>query len=352
MNMRVIAILGCGGNAGINFVKCIQKYDSSIKIIGFDIDKYNLASCNSDVKIYLPFNNPEEKIRIINQAIVEYKIEFIHAQPDIEVGFLCEFADKINCKAFNHTLEEHKLFNDKLKCSKLWREGLDLAFVSHSLNSVIENRDLWRRLSLNGKVWCRAITGAGSKAALPVSNFNEAINWAKYWVDNKGLTMKDFMLSEYLPGQEYAVLTFWVNGELIQSQARERLVYFFGSVMPSGQSSTPAVARIISNSDVYHVAKKAILTIAEIPNGIYCVDLKRSVTGDIIPMEVNYGRFFTTSDFFAELGVNTPAEYLRSVQDNYIPNIQVNTINKPYLWIRGLDKSPTLTIDDNEYFNK
>jgi len=100
--MKTIGLLGCGGNAGINFVKSLKIYNPNIKVIGFDLDKYNLVSCNADVKIHLNFHNIDDKIKKINSFINEYKIDFLHAQPDSEVRFLCEHGHLLDCKVFQY----------------------------------------------------------------------------------------------------------------------------------------------------------------------------------------------------------------------------------------------------------
>ena len=149
------------------------------------------------------------------------------------------------------------------------------------------------------------------------------------------------MVSEYLPGAEYAVQTFWVEGQLVHSQARERVVHFFANVMPSEQSSTPAVARTVSEPDVYETAYKAIKAFEPDPHGIYCVDLRRNHEGLPFPTEINYGRFFTTSDFFATLGVNTPAAYIDYMTTGYWASL-IETLTDDIYWLRGLDREPFL----------
>ena len=171
-----------------------------------------------------------------------------------------------------------------------------------------------------------------------------------YWVKNKKIKADDFMLSEFLPGKEYAVQTLWHDGKLLHSQARERVEYFFGNMIPSGQSSTPSVAKTVKDQDVYDMANAAINSITGSPNGIYCVDMKRNSLGILIPTEVNYGRFFTTSDFFSSLGMNSPKLYCKMLQ-GYFPikdDIKINCIEDEYYWLRGLDKLPTL-IEGSEY---
>lgn len=339
---KVILLLGAGGNAGINFVKCLKLKDKNTKIVGVDINKFNLISSNSDFKYLLDKNiNNKEKINVINNLIKVHKVDFIHAQPDPEVEFLCKNKENINSEIFDHDFSLCKLMADKLKCSKIWQNKLGFKYTTCTLLEAIKDPALWDSvLNDNIAVWCRSIKGAGSKAALPVRSIKQAEDWADYW-KSRGLDKKDFMLSEYLPGNEYAVQTFWVKGKLIHAQARQRLEYFFGNLMPSGQSSTPSVAKTIKNENVYNTALKAIRSITEKPHGIFCVDLKENKNKIIIPMEINYGRFFTTSDFFGNLGINTPDVYInwKEIKES---DIKINSLNDTFYWLRGLDKEPTL----------
>jgi len=341
--MKTIGLLGCGGNAGINFVKSIKMADPNMTIVGFDTDIYKLASSNSDIKILINNQDTHNKIKTINANINKYKIDAIHAQPDSEVKFLCKNQDRIECFVFDHNIDEWNLFSNKLLCAKKWIAKLNLGFISYTLGDVIKNNILWNNLTSNqNKVWIRMIRGAGSKAALPVLSLIDAQSWANHWINTTNCSIEDFMVSEFLPGPEYGVQTFWIDGNMIHAQARQRLVYFFGNIMPSGQSSTPSVAVTIKDSKVYNIAKNAILSLNPRPNGIYCVDLKTNINNEIIPIEINYGRFFTTSDFFATLNVNTPYVYIETILNNTISNIQINSIDKQYYWIRGIDREPQL----------
>ena len=337
-----VLLLGCGGNAGINYVKSLRMTSEKYYIVGCDLDVYNLVSSNCDKKILLSIDNMEEKKKNVLKIIKEEKIDYIHPQPDMEVKFLIENKVLYGKYTFNHDLDIWNKMADKLYCQHVWNKDLNLGFSSYSIKEVIKNPKLFDELIANsGKAWIRAIRGAGSKAALPIKTFDIAMSWAKYWVEMKGMSMDDFMLAEYLNGNEYAVQTFWIDGELIQSQARQRMVYFFHAIMPSGQSSTPAVAKIVNERDVYDTAYNAIKAIDKKPHGIYCVDLKRNSKNIVVPMEINYGRLFTTSDFFAKLGVNTPFAMV-----NYFMNkkkdFAVEKVKEEYIWIRGIDKEPFL----------
>lgn len=341
-----ILLLGCGGNAGINFVKSLKKYSSrSYTVYGIDMNPYYLTASNADIKISQPkFNNEYEKINFLEKIIDENKINFIHAQPDPEVEFLLRNKKYFSNVLFDHQYDIWQNFSNKLYCQKIWKEKLNLNVQIESFFDICNNPQRFKEIvDVSGKAWIRYSEGAGSKAALPVTTLEQAKSWVSYWKECRNLNEDKFMVAEYLPNEEYAVQTIWKQGQLIQIQARKRLIYFFGALMPSGQTSTPAVAVTVNdkNHPVYNVAKKAILSIHPNPHGIYCVDLKENVNKNIIPMEVNYGRFFTTSDFFASIGRNMPEEYIKIFNKENV--IYTEPLEETKYWIRGLDKEPVLS---------
>lgn len=345
--MRV-ALLGSGGVAGINFCKSINMDSEGIFTLGFDIDEYNIHRSVTDKNVLIDRSmDAKGRLNLINSECRKHKIDMIHGQPDAEVRFLLENKSKLDTKTFGHSIDEWNIYNNKLSCQKTWAKKLELDFLCYSLEEVLRKPKLFFNLQKqNSKIWFRAIRGAGSKAALPITSLEHAKSWAKYWVDVKNYSMEDFMLCEFLPGSEYAVQTLWINGDLIHSQCRERLVYLFGEIMPSGQSSTPSVAKTISDDRVYDIAHRSILATSSKPHGIYCVDLKVSSTGNLIPTEVNYGRFFTTSDFFASVGTNTPLAYCKYIMDGVEPKKQINSAIADAYWIRGIDSDPRLVFMD------
>lgn len=340
--MSNILLLGSGGNAGINFTKCLKK--SGHTIFGADMNKYYLAAGNVDVKLRIDYSSEQAKVNSIARGVNKFAIDMIHAQPDVEVEFLLKHKYVFQSKIFPHSLDTWQRFANKLLCQNIWSRKIKV-FMAYPYKDILQYPHLFDSLLERGggKAWIRAIKGAGSKGALPIQTIEQGKNWVAYWKEVRNIPNSDFMVCQFLPGKEYAVQTFWLNGELVHSQARERMVYFFGALMPSGQTSTPSVACTVDNKKVYQTAYNSIKAIDQKPHGIYCVDLKEDVDGDPIPMEVNYGRFFTTSDFFSYIGINSPLEYVNSfTQKGYIPSPKIETIKETLYWIRGLDKEPKL----------
>lgn len=340
--MNKILLLGCDGNAGINYAKSIWMADKSVEIIGTGFSPYHInVARDVGIEAVLIDRNEwdiEAKNKFINEAIL-YGVGFIHAQPEEEVRDLCLMQEKevIKARTFGKNIGEWRLFQDK--GAAMQTGGID--FISY-----LEMRDnevnFTRLLKRTGVAWIRARTGSGSKWALPVMTPQQAKNWVDYLVLSKGASPSDFILSEYLPGNEYAVQLFYIDGELFHCQVRERVEHHFAKQMVSGQSSTPSVAKTVDNPEISFYAASCVLDAVERPNGIYGVDIRLNHDGEPVMTEINYGRYYTTNNFFSSIGINTPYEEYQYVISGKIPSKKIDSICDEMYWIRGLDHEPVL----------
>jgi len=151
------------------------------------------------------------------------------------------------------------------------------------------------------------------------------------------MSASDFMLSEFLGGREFAYQSVWQDGELVAGQARERVEYLYGHLTPSGQTSTPSVARTVAEPEVDRLACAAIKALDPRPRGVYCVDIKESSSGEPKVTEINAGRFFTTSNFFAHAGLNMPDMLVRCALGEHPPQRGSSPLAPDLYWIRMVD---------------
>jgi carbamoyl-phosphate synthase large subunit len=171
-----------------------------------------------------------------------------------------------------------------------------------------------------------------------VSSPDQAVAWARYWRELRGLDVTEFMVSEFLPGREFAFQSVWRDGDLVTSAARERLEYVFGHLMPSGQSSSPSVARTVHDDRVNELATSAVLAVDPRATGVFCVDLKEDEQGRPLVTEINAGRFFTTSNFLAEAGANMPYEYIRLAYGEDVEGLaRYDAVEEDLYWVRMID---------------
>jgi hypothetical protein len=332
-----ILVLGSGGNASRNYVSSLKLDQETInKVIGIDINPNAKYFSNTDEVHILNSAEKSEKIDFINSIIKSENIDYIHAQPDQEVKFLANNRNFLNCKSLSYDIDSLLNFQDKEISNKIWSKLFNTV-QTYTYLEIKKNNQLFEKLLLaTGKAWIRKSIGAGSSGALPITSFQDAENWVNYWKINKNALESDFIISEFLPGKEFAVQIMFWEGELVHLQARERVEYFFANQMVSGQSSTPSISRTITNPNVEKTSLKSVLEIQETPHGIYCVDLKENSKGEVIPMEVNYGRFFTTTYFFSQLNVNTPLDIIKKSFDIPVEK-KINFLPENIFCYRGLD---------------
>lgn len=351
--MKRILVTGAGGSAAYNFIESLRNNpkNEEFYIVGADMSKYHIELANVDKRYIIPGVNDKSYMKKLNKIIKKEKIDFIHAQPDVEVNYLSKNRHKIKTRTFLPNLNTVDICQDKMRFNEILRKNNIAVPEAYHIKDKDELRRVMDKLlKKNKKVWVRAIRGAGSRAALPVTKSSHAESWIDYWQEMKGIGYGDFMVSEFLPGKEYAFQSIWHNGKLLMSQARERLEYIFGNLTPSGQSSSPSVAKTVHNDEVNKLVYKAIKCIDPKASGIFCADLKTDKNGKIKLLEINVGRFFTTCYFFSIAGVNMPYYYTKIGlgEKNKNKHKKFNNVPKDLYWVRMIDMGYK-SINNNEW---
>jgi carbamoyl-phosphate synthase large subunit len=263
----------------------------------------------------------------------------VHPQPDPEVAFLAKYHRQLDAPTFLPQTKTIQACHDKfIAVDKFTSNNIPVA-ESILITDKRKLRAVFKHMiKKHAKLWIRAIRGAGSKAALPIVAVEHAEFWIDYWAKNKGIGYGDFMLSEYLPGKEFAFQSVWQNGEVLVSQARERQEYIFANLTASGQSSSPTVAMTVRRDDVNDIATRAVKAVDPQATGIFCVDLKENSSGVPCVIEINPGRFFTTSNFFSHAGCNMPDYYVKLALGQKTPKYKpYNNLKQGLYWIRVID---------------
>lgn len=344
--MKRILLTGAGGTAGINFVDSLMLSGGAKKysIVGTDISKWHIELSPVKRKYVVPRCTEPGYIDALKKIIKRERIDLVHPQPDIEVVVIGKHRDELPARTFlpdNRTIE---VFQDKVLTQKAMKSAGVPVPSSFKIDGPADITRALSELAPSGEtVWLRATKGFGSRAALPVKTAEQAESWIKYWSEMRGIGWGEFMISEFLSGPEYAFQSVWKDGEMVVSAARQRLEYLFGNITPSGQTSTPSVAVSVENEEVNRIASSAILSVDKKATGIFCADMKTSPDGTVKLTEINIGRFFTTSNFFAYCGVNMPKIYVSLAFGEKVPKLpRVNAVKKGMYWIRSVDRKPVL----------
>lgn len=342
---KKIIITGAGGPAGINFVRSIKEAPEKISIICVDANKYHLVWLDVEKKYKVPRYDAANYIDSINTIIEETEANLIHPQPDGEVKLLSENRHRLKAKTFLPNKKTIEICQDKHLSSLAWKkEGL---IESEPL--VIESEeDAAKASELFGyPYWIRASVGFSARGSTLIENSETAKHWIGYW-KSRGIGWK-FIAQKYFGGRNIAFQSLWLDGEVVVSQARERIEYLYPYLSPSGITNTPVVAVTISDKKVNEMATKAVRSIDSHATGVFCIDLREDEKRNPKPTEINAGRFFTTSYFFTAAGVNMPYYYLSLAYGEELPDLpQYNILPEGLYWIRHID-APAVLVKENQW---
>ena len=337
--MRRILVTGAGGAAAANFVHSLRLAPEPFHVVGTDTSAFHLELAPVEARYLLPRADDADYLDELNAVVEAEGAEVVHPQPEQEVLFLAREHERVGAATFLPSAEAVAICQDKATfAARMEDAGLptprfarpeDEESLREATASILEGRE---------QAWVRAVRGAGARASLPVSSPDQAVAWVRYWDERRGLGFADFMVSEFLPGREFAFQSVWLDGQLVTSAARERLEYVFGHLMPSGQSSSPSVARTVHRDDVNELASRAVTAVDPEATGVFCVDLKEDEGGRPLVTEINAGRFFTTSNFLAEAGANMPYSYVRLALGETLNGLpRFDAVDADLYWVRMID---------------
>ena len=340
--MKRILCTGAGGPAGINFVMSLRLAPEKMFIVGTEANEYYLHLAPTTKRYLVPRAKDPSYVDELNEIIRKEKIDFLHAQPDVEVEAVSEKREKINAIVFLPSKKAVKACQDKLESAKIWKKKNIPVARTLELRS---KEDIDKAFEEFGKpIWIRARHGAGGRGSTPADNKVTALSWIKYWKSRR-VDWK-FIAQEHLPGRNIGFHSLWKDGELVTSMSRERIEYIYPYLAPSGIMGTPAVQKTVHEKAVNKIATEAVLAIDSGFNGIACVDLKESEKGVPCVTEINPGRMFTTSYFFSfaskilrkDYNVNIPYLYVKLAFKESIPEMQkYDVLPENVYWIRHMD---------------
>ncbi len=308
-----VLVTAAGGGAADNLIRALRGCRPGLRIVGTSIDPFSLARSLADVSYLVPpASAGEAYVDSIKDIVEAEQVALVIPQNDAEVAPLGRSRDVLGARTLLPGDEAIECCQDKfLLYQRLSQAGLPIA-PTCEIGSLDEIEELVRRLGSSDRLWCRMRRGSGSMASLPVSSAAQARFWVSYWEQERGVPPGAFLLSEYLPGRDFAFQSLWHDGELVLAKTCERLSYLMGDRMPSGSSSTPRVGRLVREPEVNAVCTEAVRTVDPRATGMFCVDLKQDRRGVACVTEINVGRFFMISPVFHASGRHNMADlYLR-----------------------------------------
>jgi carbamoyl-phosphate synthase large subunit len=340
--MHKILLTGAGSGGGENLIRSLRAGSLELEIYGSNMDEHVLARSAADRAVFLPSARDEEYTGVLRRVVEREGIELVIPNNDTEVGRLSRDRDRIPCAVFLPAGDTVTVCQDKLQMHRIFEDAGIAQAVYRGLESF-EDIEAFMDDCPCEKYWVRPRRGSGSMGATWIEKPHQARAWISLWMELRGLKLTDFIISEFLPGRDYAFQSVWKDGRPVVAKLVERLVYFLGRNRLSNMSSTPAVARTLRDDKALETIFKAIHAVAESPHGNFCLDLKGRSDGTMCITEFNIGRFCMITPIFDLTGkYNTAEMHVRAALDLEIDVEDPIDIEENCYLLRDLDTMPTI----------
>ncbi len=333
-----ILISGIGGPTPLGIAQSIKKSGYVKRLIGIDGSPFapGLYNYNLFDQTYLvPHSSSPEYWKVIEAIVATEKIDHAFIVPELEVLKWSERKQKgkLPCPSSIPDLAICQSLYDKFSTYKLLVEtGLvpkTCKVASTASDEIIS--------SFGFPFWLRAGAGAGAIGAFKINNVRDFRNWTMI---NPLIT--NFIMSEFLPGRNYAVKVLFHDGKIIRAASAERIGYLLSNAAPSGISGMCSYGRLLNNRDL---ATKAIHAVAKIfesnklpPEGMFTVDFKEDHAGIPKITEINI-RHVSFTLAYALAGANFALDTLRLFTNDptFNRSFTEHSFDQNYYFMRGVD---------------
>ena len=331
MNILITAA-GSGGTNGI--ISTLPK--NNFTFIGVNSDYYKAAASNIAVTYQIAHASDEENyIHQLNWIIQKHNIELLIPNSDLEVEVVSKNTTAINAKTFLPDIEMCKIGNDKFSTYKLClKNNIN---VPKSINAMtLEGFKIALEELCIYPLWCRIRYGSGSKFTKKVFSLEEAMDFIKNTSKEYNLIISDFLISEYLPGDDCLVFTIWHKGTLRYFATAHRMKYFGNQ----GQSA-PTLIKKEYRHELFEMVMRLARQGNIQPHGIYNFDIKYDRNNNPAITEINIGRFYYNMPLFNRSSHKTPFEvYVDSANDLTTENTIIS--KEEFFFLRDQDNFPVV----------
>lgn len=202
MIKKNILVFPCGSEIGLEIYRSL-KGSTYFNLYGASSVKDHGMFVYENYIDKIPFIEADDFIKVINEIVDKYKIDFIFPAHDSVVLKLAQNQEILHCQILGSCLKTSEIARSKLKTYQY--------LAKYIMVPKIYSKDHIP----NFPVFLKPDVGQGSKGCLKANSLQEVINALQ--------KDKDLLILEYLPGKEYTIDCFTdYNHKLIYVQGRQR----------------------------------------------------------------------------------------------------------------------------------
>lgn len=355
--MKRILITGIGGPTSRSIAKTIRKNYPDIILIGIDANPKAIGFYMRDLlnKHYVAPRITEHSYwPFINDLLVNEAIDFAFVQPESEViGWGTYFKEngEFPCPVLIPPLELASVLIDKSRMAEILA-GTE--FIPKTIKITQTQPDYNKVGSKIGyPCWIRATKGAGGLGSLKLTDKASYKSWLFINSD-----IKEFTVSEFLPGRHLATQMLYINGEYVKGASLECVEYVMASIAPSKVTGNTSFGRFLNEDQILRFCDQCLKYICGylkiIPHGVLSFDLKEDAGGNLKVTEINI-RHMAYTGVMANAGFNLIKDTIKYLSNEGIDSITKEPFFKfsmPHVFLRDVDTEPVLLESENIFNEK
>lgn len=341
--MATLLITGAGSAAAENLIRSLRAGDSALALLGCNDDRFALKRTAADARYLVPSAASARFIGSLSELISSRRIDLIIPTTDLHVRALSQGRRRLRGTLFLPKREVIDLCRDKYRLTRTLRNRGIAAPLTYRVEALGTLDDVFARFGPRRPLWCRPRTGTCARGGAAVANPEQARSWIRIWNQMRGLPIRSFTVSEYLPGREILCQSVWNNGRLVLANTFERLSYFGVDNIPSGVTSLSSLAKTVDEPRVVELCRTAIRAVAPRASGVFSLDVKEDVRGEPHVTEINAGRLFMAMTAFDSVLKHSMAlTYVRLALKQRIELDGEYDGVADYYMVRDLDGEPAI----------
>lgn len=343
--MKTILITGVGGLTPRSIAKTIKKNHPEYKLIGCDVNKKAMGFFINglfDEYYVCPRCTSPEYFPFIERIVKNNKIDYAFVQPESEIvewGAYFEVNGKYPCPVFMGS----KILSASLKDKSIMAEVLEgTDFIPKTIKVTQENPrydDVEKMIGF--PCWIRATEGTGGLGSLRLEDISSYKSWLLI-----NAQIKEFTVSEFLPGRHLANQMLYFNGEYIKGAALECVEYVMENISPSHVTGNTHFGRFLNEDFINDFCDRCIKYIEKklgvVAHGILSFDLKEDKNGNLKVTEINI-RHMAYTGVMAQVGFDLIEDTIKIMEEGNCDSIERNPFfhyDKPYVFLRDVDIEP------------
>ena len=335
-----LLVTGAGSGPSNNLIRSLRAGAPSLVIAGCHSDRFVLKKSTADSNFLVHPASHRAFRRDLARVLDRTRADLIIPTTDAEVWALARVRGRLRGRVFLPPRSVIELCQDKYRLTRFLSTRAVAVARTYAVQSLAGVPEIFRRLGAT-PLWCRVRAGSGSVAAIPVRNPRQAQAWIAYWATMRGVPVRSFTLSEYLPGRDFGCQSLWDCGRAVLTKAFERLSYIAAGGHPSGVSSVAALARTTADPRVREATIRAVRALGHDISGLYSVDLKEDRGGTVCVTEINAGRFLAGTNLLDLSGKhNMAVTYVRLALGQAVESREEPDQASDHYMVRDVDTLP------------